>query len=225
MEKETLLTGFNQRLGEPGANGMYENAGVSSRTLDAYIDNLLPMITDDAQVNDAFWERHIKFIKEMGGQMRHEMAEFAKNYKPQEKPAPVQIPPVDDGQKVSEELLRRLEALENERNEEKRQMSVKGLRTDVKGKAEELRVSNKSLWNDAVDMVEYKDGMSLDDMTGSAKIIYERKLKDYFGSGATPYGGQSTIGQSNVSETEANAKRDAFRKRMQSQGRLPKESK
>lgn len=226
MEKETLLAGFNERLGNPDANGMYE-AGVSSRTLDAYVNGILPTITDDAQVDDAFWSRHTDFIKSMGGQMRHEKAEFVKNYKP--KPAvvekPVEKPGLGNGTENPEiaELKKRMEAMERENAEEKRRMAAKGLRMEAKGKYAELNVANKALWGDAVEMAECKDGMTVDELVKSAKSIYEKKLKEYFGDGATPYGSDESSPA--LGKEEADARREAFRKRMQSQGRLPKTTK
>lgn len=218
MEKETLLAGFNERLGNPDANGMYANAGVSTRTVDVYIDNLLPTITDDAQVDDAFWQRHTDFLKTMGGQLRHEKAEFVRTYKPavNEPPKPTETPEM-------EELKKRLETIEKEHESEKLQLTVKGLRMDAKGKADALKVNNKALWNDAVDMVEFEEGMDSEKMTKTAKTIYEKKLKEYFGEGCTPYGGAGNGGATVVNDDEAKARREAFKKRMQSQGRLPKD--
>lgn len=224
MEKETLLTGFKNVLGEPAADGYIGDTGVTMRTLEKYVDALLPTITSDDMVNEQFYQSQSEVVKAMGGQMRFEKAEFAKNYKPTGgKNTPPTTPPAGDND--NKELIKRLERLENERKEEQMQMAVKGLRLDVKGKAEELHISNKALWNDAVDMVEFKDKMGLDEMTNAAKTIYEKKLKDYFGSGAVPYGGMAGAGAPTVSETEAKAKREAFRNRMQSQGRLPKKVK
>lgn len=224
MEKETLLTGFKNVLGEPAADGYIGDTGVTMRTLEKYVDALLPTITSDDMVNEQFYQSQSEVVKAMGGQMRFEKAEFAKNYKPTggTNTSPTTPPAGDNDNK---KLIERLERLENERKKEQMQMTVKGLRLDVKGKAEELHINNKALWNDAVDMVEFKDKMGLDEMTNAAKTIYEKKLKDYLGSGAVPYGGMAGAGASTVSETEANAKREAFRNRMQSQGRLPKKEK
>lgn len=223
MEKENLLAGFNERLGNPDADGMYE-AGVSSRTLDAYVDGILPTITDDAQVDDAFWTRHVGFIKSMGGQMRHEKAEFVKSYKPQDSGGYKPVNKTVDGNGAENpdiaELKKRMEAMERENAEEKRRMAAKGLRLEAKGKYADLNVANKALWEDAVDMAECKDGMTVDELIKSAKSIYEKKLKEYFGDGATPYGGGG--GSPALEKEEANIRREAFRKRMQSQGRLPK---
>ena len=222
MEKETLLTGFNERLGNPDAQGMYAEAGVSQRTLDAYIDGVLPTIADDSEVNDTFWERHINFIKAIGGQMRHEKAEFAKNYKPaptppspQSTPAPQPTPTSADKGELHK-LLERMEAMENERKEEKKQLAAKGLRMEAKAKADAMNVSNKALWNDAVDQTECKDGMDAEAVTQAAKALYERKLKEYFGEGATPYGSNAGGGGKSGKEL------DAFFDRKRMEGKFPK---
>lgn len=220
MEKETLLTGFNERLGNPDANGMYDQVGVSQRTLETYVDGMLPTITDDAEVNDTFWERHVNFIKAMGGQLRHEKAEFVKGYKPAPAPAPTPTPtpaptpaPAADGE--LQKLMERMEAMENERKAEKQALAVKSLRMDAKGKAEAMNVSNKALWNDAVDLVEYKDDMDAEAMAKAAKVIYEKKLKDYFGDGAAPYGGNAGGGGASGKEL------DDFFNRKRMEGKFP----
>lgn len=221
MDKEILLSNFKKHIGEPDATtGMYGDTGISRRTMDVYIDNLLPQIADDNMVNDAFIETQVKFIKAMGGQMRHEQSEFVKNYKPQSQQTTSQQQQTDD---ANADLQKRIEAMEKAMEQEKANNQLNGLRNEVLGKEKELKVSNKNLWKDAVGLVAYQEGMTVDVMLGEAKKIYEAKLKDYFGDGATPYGGEQKSGSTQVSSEEANAKREAFRKKMIAQGRLPEE--
>ena len=56
MDKETLLTGFKKELGEPAANGYLGDTGVKMRTLDKYVDALLPTITSDDMVDESFFK-------------------------------------------------------------------------------------------------------------------------------------------------------------------------
>lgn len=79
MDKETLLSKFKPSIGEPDANTqMYGDTGLSVRTLDTYLEAILPGITDDAIVTDDYVNTHVKILKSMGGQMRHEQSEFVK---------------------------------------------------------------------------------------------------------------------------------------------------
>ena len=212
MDKEILLSSFKKSIGEPDATtGMYGDTGISSRTLDVYIDNLLPRITDDNTVDDAFIGAHVGFIKAIGGQMRHEQSEYVKNYKPKEQEHPG----------ANDEWQKRIEALEKERDQERLNNQINGLRSAVLGKCKELKVSNENLWKDSVGLVPHEDGMTTEKMLEKTKAIYEAKQKDYFGDGAVPYGGEPKGGGSQVSSEEANAKREAFRQKMIAQGRLP----
>lgn len=122
MEKETLLTGLKNVLGEPGTNGYFGDTGVSTRTLDAYLDALLPTITSDEMVDDSFYQSQANVIKAMGGQMRFEQAEFARNYKPKGGEPQLPTPPVSPqaGDNGNGDLLKRLETIEKERKEERK---------------------------------------------------------------------------------------------------------
>lgn len=192
MDKETLLTGFKKELGEPSASGYLGDTGVTMRTLDKYVEALLPTITTDDSVNEQFFKNQAAVVKAMGGQMRFEQAEFVKNYKPKPGTVPPE-PPADPKQKTgepgNEDVLKRLEALEKERENDRKNSVVREMRSRVSNKSGELKVTNKNLWEDTVRMVEYKDGMDDAAMEAKAKELYESKLKAYMGEGASPYGG------------------------------------
>ena len=198
MDKETLLTGFKKELGEPSANGYLGDTGVTTRTLDKYVDALLPTIATDDSVNEQFFKSHAEVVRAMGGQMRFEQAEFVRNYKPKPGTVPPE-PPVElkpkPGEPGNDDVLKRLEALEKEREIERKNFVVREMRSRVSNKSGELRVTNKNLWEDSVRMVEYEDGMDDTAMEAKAKGLYESKLKAYMGEGASPYGGGSSGSQ------------------------------
>lgn len=218
MDKETLLNELRHRVGETDKE-LYENTGFSAKTLNAYADVWLSDVKDE-DVNESFYEKHIDFIKKMGGQIRNEKAEFIKNYKPQTPPTTPPTPPTPPEESEFKQWLAKFE---KEQEESKKQLLVKELRMDASNKADELNVSNRALWKDAVNMVEYKDNMTLDEMTTAAKAVYEKKLKEYMGEGVTPYNGNGGVGSgSPVGGETAKARREEFKRRMQAQGKLPK---
>lgn len=218
MEKETLLTGFKNVLGEPAANGYLGDTGVTMRTLDKYVEALLPTITSDDMVNDNFYQSQAAVIKAMGGQMRFEQAEFVKNYKPQGNVPPITPPPTTTpaGENGDKELLKRLEILEKQIKEGQKTSAIQEMRSEVLRKSGELKVSNKNLWEDSVRMVEYKEGMDSAAMEAKAKELYESKLKSYFGDSASPYGGTS----SNVPPKDDKFLDDFFARKT-SEGKFP----
>lgn len=221
MEKETLLTGLKNVLGEPGTNGYFGDTGVTTRTLDAYLDALLPTITSDKMVDDSFYQSQANVIKAMGGQMRFEQAEFARNYKPKGGEPQLLTPPVSPqaGDNGNGDLLKRLETIERERELEKKNSFEKGLRETILKRSTDLKVSNKKLWEDSVKMVEYKEGMDASSLEAKAKELYESKLKAYLGDGAVPYGGSR---MQQIDPEGAKEKREAFKAKMRAQGKLPK---
>lgn len=192
------MTGFKKELGEPSANGYLGDTGVTTRTLDKYVDALLPTIATDDSVNEQFFKSHAEVVRAMGGQMRFEQAEFVRNYKPKPGTVPPE-PPVElkpkPGEPGNDDVLKRLEALEKEREIERKNFVVREMRSRVSNKSGELRVTNKNLWEDSVRMVEYEDGMDDTAMEAKAKGLYESKLKAYMGEGASPYGGGSSGSQ------------------------------
>lgn len=223
MEKETLLTGLKKMLGEPGANGYFGDTGVTARTLDAYVDALLPTISSDDTVNDLFYQSHANVVKAMGGQMRHEQAEFVKNYKPQgggngSDAASQNQPPANSG---GDDLLKRLEAIEKERELERKTSIEKSLRERVINKASGLNVSNKALWEDVANLVPITEDMDESKLEEETKRLYESKLRAYSGDGATPYRG---AGGSGGSENTSKALDDFFAKKAQ-EGKFPSNSK
>ena len=194
MEKEQILSEMVAKLGK---------TSLSQRTISGYVEGNLP--TDGVEPDDAYWQKHVGFLKSLDGNFSHDVAhavdEFKKSYKADGTDSGDRGTKGgsndDSGNAGSHEdaLLKRLEA---------------------------MKVSNKALWKDAVMMVELNDDTDAGKLLEETKKVYERKLKSYIGEGATPYGGtQRQVGVHQDTE-EAKAKREAFKARMEGMGRLPK---
>lgn len=56
---------------------------------------------------------------------------------------------------------------------EQQKRSMDQIRSNVKGKAKELKVQNTALWNDAVQMTELKEGMDDTAFMNAVKNVYE----------------------------------------------------
>lgn len=214
MEQEQILSTLNERLGQ---------TSLSERTISEYIGANLPQ---EGQEFD--FDRHVTILKSLDGNfsadMKKAVEDFKKNYKPAEPPKPkdkkddVKLPD-NDGEGVIAKLLMRIEGLENSLKESGRQNKENSMRERISGLKDSLKVQNKNLWNDCVASLKIEESDTEETLTTNVKALYEKKLKEYFGNGAIPYGGKS----SEKSETEkkaANDARDRFKSRMKSQGRL-----
>lgn len=198
MEKEQLLSEMTGRLG---------TTGLSERTVSEYVDNILPTITSDEQVNDAFWDMHTRILKSVEGNLNHDVANRVNTFKaeweknnPKKQEPPKQEPPKEPQMELYEALVKKIESLEKQNAESNLKATVSEIKGKVLSKADELKVSNRNLWNDAVSAVVYGEGMTESDMLVKAKEIYESKQKAYFGDGAVPYSTGSSSNQKKAEE-------------------------
>ncbi len=198
MEKEQLLSEMTGRLG---------TTGLSERTVSEYVDNIMPTITSDEQVNDAFWDMHTRILKSVEGNLNHDVANRVNTFKaewekknPVKQEPPKQEPPKDSQTELYEALVKKIESLEKQSAESNLKATVSEIKGKVLSKADELKVSNRNLWNDAVSAVVYSEGMTESDMLVKAKEIYESKQKAYFGDGAVPYSTGSSSNQKKAEE-------------------------
>lgn len=198
MEKEQLLSEMTGRLG---------TTGLSERTVSEYVDNILPTITSDEQVNDAFWDMHTRILKSVEGNLNHDVANRVNTFKaeweknnPKKQEPPKQEPAKEPQMELYEALVKKIESLEKQNAESNLKATVSEIKGKVLSKADELKVSNRNLWNDAVSAVVYSEGMTENDMLVKAKEIYESKQKAYFGDGAVPYSTGSSSNQKKAEE-------------------------
>lgn len=96
-----------------------------------------------------------------------------------------------------------------------KQGKYNALRESVKGKANELKVSNVPIWNDVVAGVEINDESTSESLLTAVKTAYEAKLKAYIGEGAAPYRGDGSPKPAEVSAEDKakKAREDADRVR------------
>lgn len=209
MEKETLLSTLTEKLGE---------TPLSQRTLTAYIDENLP--AKGTEPDEAYWEKHTKFLKSLTGNYRADVAaglEVAKRSL-QQQPSTTETQQNGGGP----DLLKRIEQLEGKLAENAKNASASTLRAEATAKGKSLKVANEAIWEDAVKAVQIGDNDSADDVTDKAKKEYEKMLKRYYGEGTAPYGNSGRQGASKEAEEQAKGKREALRAKMQARGRLPK---
>jgi hypothetical protein len=145
---------------------------------------------------------------------------FKSEWEKKNTPPTPPTPPVEDKDDKYETLIKEIEGLKKANEESKKKSAVDSLRSQVMNKGEELSVSNKNLWIDCVKSASLDGDMNEDSILEQVKKDYEKRLKLYVGDGAIPYGGSQS--PQRVSKEAANAKREAFKAKMQSQGKLPK---
>lgn len=194
---------------------------VSDQSIADYVKLHLP---DDAEPDEAFYDKAVKLIKSFQGNMSN----FAATTVRKQVDAKLnelknsQSPEAETPKEGDSELLKRLEAIEQALANERKANAINSLRNSVKAKAAELKVANKAIWNDVVEFVKIPDEATEDVLLDQVKKTYEQKLKEYTGNGATPYGGSQRSGAPTISAEDAKAKVEAFKEKQRARGKLPK---
>ena len=215
MEKEKLLSELKTKVG---------TTALSDRTIDEYVTSILPMYGKVDGVEEHVLDMHASILKSFEGNLNHEVASkvnaFKNDWEKKNVPPTPPTPPTEPKDDKYETLLKEIEGLKKANEESLKKSAAESLRSQVLNKGGELNVSNKNLWNDCVKAASFEGDVTEDSVLEQVKKDYEKRLKLYIGDGAIPYGGAQS--PQKVSTETANAKREAFKAKMQSQGKLPK---
>lgn len=211
MEQEQILSTLNEKLGK---------TSLSERTINDYVSENLP-----GEGEEFNFDKHVRILRSLNGNFSKSVADtvtrqvedFKKNYSPKPKEEKKEHPEEDSYLKT---LTDRIAALEGKITESERKNRTDSIRGSVSSLDRTLNVSNRNLWRDSVAMAEITEKDSEETVTAKAKKIYERKLREYFGDGAAPYGGGGEGGKNRPDSETVKARREAFKAKMKSQGRL-----
>ena len=202
----------------------YSNLGLSDKAFDGVAALLVKTVTKDEEIETAVAgsevEVLLKSIQSSVDAERTKAAQAAKDLEDYKKAHPEQggggdNPEVQQLKADLEKQKSELDTLKADYENQIKQGKYNALRDQVKGKANELNVSNVPIWNDVVASAEIKDDSTVDTILELVKTAYEAKLKAYIGDGAAPYRGDGSPKPAEVSAEDraAKAKEDAERVR------------
>lgn len=196
MKKEELLTKIQKAVGEPDANGDYVNVGISKRTLDAYMDAILPSLGEE--VADDVINAHIEIIKAMGGQLRHEKAEFAKNYKPnvepKKEPQPKKEPEEPKNDSEVKKLLEQLNELKTRFDNQEKSSKQERLREKVIAGMKGKNATDEYVLKTCMKNVQLDDSKTVDDLVDECLGLYDAEYKECRSGNEPPRTGNNTGG-------------------------------
>lgn len=189
MEKEQLLSELKSKLG---------TTGLSERTLSEYVGNLLPTITSDEQVNDAFYVAHVGILKSMEGQLNKDVADRVKSARsewektrqtPTTNPNPNPTDPKNEPNKELEEMKSMIAAMKQKLEAADKAKLSSELLANVKS-----AMKAKGATDEAVMLYTFKGESidttkSVDELTESYLKTYDANYKTLRGDGASPRNG------------------------------------
>ena len=202
----------------------YSNLGLSDKAFDGVAALLVKTVTKEEEIDAAVAgsevEVLLKSIQSSVDAERTKATNAAKALEDYKKLHPEQGGGGDNPEltKLREDFDKQKTELDNlkaDYESQVKQGKYNALRDAVKGKANELKVSNVPIWNDVVASVVVDDNTTAETLLASVKTAYEAKLKSYIGDGAAPYRGEGSSKPAEISAEDRakKAKEDADRVR------------
>lgn len=186
MEKEALLTSIQSIIGNPDADGNYGETGISQRTLDSYLDGILPTLGEE--VSEDVLKAHAGILKSIGGQIRHEKAEFVKNYKPDTKPNEV-TPPQEPNKEILDALAKIQadnKALQERLDRQDKEKEQKGLMEKVMAGLKAKNATDEYVLKNAMRGVVFDTKKSVEQLVEDSLKLYDAEYTAARGAGAAP---------------------------------------
>ena len=232
MDRESLRPLVEAQYGESRITVL------SEETINAELDDALEGITDDAQVDDAFTKRIASRLLRMNGNVAKEAGTQITNWKqkhpipqPKEdvKPEPTPQPTEDPKLKAMEDEIAALKQSLKEKDEKEANDAAKSkVRAKFYEKYKELGITPKEYFVNQVfskfQLPTLSEGESydIDSLQKTFDANYTSELKAAGIDIEKPRKG--TFGKSDKPDAAALKKREEFKARMRSKGKLPQES-
>lgn len=181
MEKETLLSTLTEKLGE---------TPLSQRTLDSYISDNLP--AEGTEPDEAYWERHTKFLKSLSVNFSNDMAaavnDFKTNYKPQTGQQPPNQDPPQPNKEV-EDLKKQLADLTKRLDEKESKLTQEQLMSQVMAEMKKQGATDEYVLKQTLRGVTLDTKKSVTDLAKEMLTAYDSELTACRGKGAAPRNG------------------------------------
>lgn len=189
MEKEQILSTITERLKAEGQTSL------SQRTLGDYINDNLP--SEGTEPDEAYWERHTKFLKSLSVNFSNDMAaavnDFKTNYKPQTgQQMPNQDPPQPN--KEVEDLKKQLADLTKRLDEKESKLTQEQLMSQVKAEMKKQGATDEYVLKQTLRGVTLDTKKSVADLAKEMLTAYDSELTACRGKGAAPRNGERITG-------------------------------
>ena len=193
MEKVQLLSELKTKLG---------TTSLSERTLSEYVANILPTITSDEQVNDAFYAAHTAILKSLEGQLNKDVADRVKTAKseweknhptPTPNPNPNPTDPKNEPNKELEEMKSMIAAMQQKLEAADKAKLSSDMMASVKS-----AMKAKGATDEAVMLYTFKGEnidttKSVEELTESYLKTYDANYRTLRGDGASPRNGDGNL--------------------------------
>lgn len=181
---------------------------LSERTIESYADVLSRSVTEETELTDDFYSKHLDFLKSMNGQIyadtNSRVEEFKKNYKPAERTATQaeQQPAQPEEPQWAKELREKFTTIETKLTSKEKAEMFQGNLDKAKSILKANGATNDKVLNIAFKLMDYAEDMTPEQIAEMGKSVYDSTYKDLYGEGAAPASSSSSSTEKPISQDD-----------------------
>ncbi|WP_459187311.1 hypothetical protein ACGE0T_14375 [Parabacteroides sp. APC149_11_2_Y6] len=181
---------------------------LSERTITGYADLISGTVTEETELTDDFYSKHLEFLKTMNGQIyadtNSKVEEFKKTFKPEQEKqqaATSHFNAVEEPQ-WAKDLREKYSSIESKltakEKAELRQANLDKAKSILKGNG----ATNEKVLNIALKLTDFDEQMTPEQIAEKGKSVYDSTYKDLYGEGAAPASSSSSTTEKPISQEE-----------------------
>ena len=181
---------------------------LSERTIVSYANAVSGTVTEETELTDDFFNRHLEILKSMNGQIyadtNFKVEEFKKNYK------------LETGYQTStstsqanaeepqwaKELREKYSSIEDKLTAKEKAERLQGNLDKAKSILKAGGATNDKILNIALKLMDFDDQMTPEQIAEKGKALYDSTYKDLYGEGAAPASSSSSSTEKPISQEE-----------------------
>lgn len=181
---------------------------LSERTIVSYANAVSGTVTEETELTDDFFNRHLEILKSMNGQIyadtNFKVEEFKKNYK------------LETGDQIStstsqanaeepqwaKELREKYSSIEDKLTAKEKAEMLQGNLNKAKSILKAGGATNDKILNIALKLMDFDDQMPPEQIAEKGKALYDSTYKDLYGEGAAPASSSSSSTEKPISQEE-----------------------
>lgn len=182
---------------------------LSERTIVSYANAVSGTVTEETELTDDFFNRHLEILKSMNGQIyadtNFKVEEFKKNYKPDagsQPSTPSSQTNAEEEPQWAKELREKYSSIEDKFTAKEKAERLQGNLDKAKSILKSGGATNDKILNIALKLMDFDDQMTPEQIAEKGKALYDSTYKDLYGEGAAPASSSSSSTEKPISQEE-----------------------
>lgn len=181
---------------------------LSERTIVSYANAVSGTVTEETELTDDFFNRHLEILKSMNGQIyadtNFKVEEFKKNYKLEtgDQASTSTSQANAEEPQWAKELREKYSSIEDKLTAKEKAEMLQGNLNKAKSILKAGGATNDKILNIALKLMDFDDQMTPEQIAEKGKALYDSTYKDLYGEGAAPASSSSSSTEKPISQED-----------------------